>query len=60
VNGGVFTQTALFDKAKGILMKQRHLEEDEAYGSLRKLAMTRGKTIAQVSQDLIDSASLLF
>ncbi len=41
-------------------MKQRHLEEDEAYGSLRKLAMTRGKTIAQVSQDLIDSASLLF
>ncbi len=50
----------IIDKAKGILMKQRHLEEDEAYASLRKLAMTRGKTIAQVARDLIDSALLLF
>lgn len=50
----------IIDKAKGILMKQRHLEEEDAYASLRKLAMTRGKTIAQVARDLIDSASLLF
>ncbi|WP_297480285.1 ANTAR domain-containing protein [Ferrovum sp.] len=50
----------IIDKAKGILMKQRHLEEDAAYASLRKLAMARGKTIAQVARDLIDSASLLF
>lgn len=49
----------IIDKAKGILMKQRHLDEDTAYTSLRKLAMTRGKTIAQVAQDLIDSATLL-
>jgi response regulator NasT len=32
------------DRAKGVLMKARGLDEDSAYHALRKLAMERGKT----------------
>jgi len=49
----------LIDRAKGMLMKARSLSEDDAYHALRKLAMERGKTIAAVSQDVIDMANLL-
>lgn len=49
----------LIDKAKGILMKSRGLDEDAAYNSLRKLAMDRGKPLAAVAQDVIDMARLL-
>jgi response regulator NasT len=47
------------DKAKGILMKSRGLDEDAAYTALRNLAMDRGKSIAAVAQDVIDMAKLL-
>lgn len=49
----------LVNRAKGMLMKARSLSEDDAYHALRKLAMERGKTIAAVSQDVIDMANLL-
>lgn len=47
------------DRAKGILMKLRGVDEDVAYHTLRKLAMERGKTIAAVSEDFISTARLL-
>ncbi len=47
------------EKAKGILMKSRGLDEDAAYSALRKLAMDRGKSMAAVAQDVIDMARLL-
>lgn len=47
------------EKAKGILMKSRGLDEDAAYAALRKLAMDRGKAMAAVAQDVIDMARLL-
>jgi response regulator NasT len=47
------------DKAKGILMKTRGLDEEQAYAALRKLAMERAKPMAAVAQDLIDMAKLL-
>jgi len=47
------------DRAKGILMKSRGLEEDAAYAALRKLAMDRGKSIALVAQDVVEMAKLL-
>lgn len=47
------------DRAKGILMKSRGLDEDAAYKALRKLAMDRGKSLAAVAQDLIEMAALL-
>lgn len=46
------------DRAKGVLMKARGLDEDGAYHALRKLAMERGKTIADVAKDVLDMASL--
>ena len=47
------------DRAKGILMKSRGLDEDAAYKALRKLAMDRGKSLAVVSKDLVDMAAVL-
>lgn len=47
------------DKAKGVLMKSRGLDEEQAYAALRKLAMERAKPMAVVAQDLLDMAKLL-
>lgn len=47
------------ERAKGILMKSRGLDEEAAYAALRKLSMDRGKTLAAVAQDVIDMAKLL-
>ncbi|MFZ2269184.1 MAG: ANTAR domain-containing protein [Azonexus sp.] len=47
------------DKAKGILMKTRGLDEEQAYAALRKLAMERAKPMVLVAQDLLDMAKLL-
>jgi len=41
------------DKAKGLLMRKRGITEDEAYHSLRKLAMDRNKRIGEMARDLI-------
>ena len=41
------------DKAKGLLMKKRGISEEEAYHSLRKLAMDRNKRIGEMARDLI-------
>lgn len=49
----------LVDKAKGVLMKARGLDEDAAYHAMRKLAMERGQTMAKVAGDIIDMAKLL-
>ncbi len=49
----------LVDKAKGVLMKARGLDEDAAYHAMRKLAMERGQSIAKVARDVIDMARVL-
>jgi len=49
----------LVERAKGMLMKTRGLDEDAAYQLLRKLAMDRKQKVAQVAQQLIDAADLL-
>jgi len=41
------------DKAKGLLMRKRGITEEEAYHSLRKLAMDRNKRIGEMARDLI-------
>lgn len=48
------------EKAKGILMKSRGLDEEAAYAVMRKLAMDRGKPLANVAADVIEMAKLLF
>ena len=49
----------LVDKAKGVLMKARGLDEDGAYHAMRKLAMGRGQTLAGVARDVIEMARIL-
>jgi response regulator NasT len=47
------------EKAKGILMKTRRLDEEAAYGALRTLAMERAQPLAKVAGDLVAMAKLL-
>lgn len=47
------------EKAKGILMKSRGMDEDAAYAALRKLAMEKSQPLAKVAGDLVDMARLL-
>ncbi len=49
----------LVEKAKGVLMRARGLDEDGAYHALRKLAMERGQPMVAVAKDVIDMAKLL-
>lgn len=43
----------LVEKAKGILMKQKHISENEAYGLLRKEAMNKRKSIKDIAEAVI-------
>jgi response regulator NasT len=47
------------DRAKGLLMKERGLDEEAAYRLLRKLAMDKGRPIGAVAADLLAFAGLL-
>jgi two-component system, response regulator / RNA-binding antiterminator len=49
----------LVDRAKGLLMKGRSLDEQTAYAMLRKMAMDRKLKLAEVAQRVIDAADLL-
>jgi response regulator NasT len=46
------------DRAKGILMKAKHLTEEQAYVLLRKTAMNENRKIADVAQAVITAAEL--
>lgn len=47
------------DRAKGILMRQRGMAEDDAYKLLRQKAMDQGRKIIDVAQALVTAAELL-
>jgi len=49
----------LIERAKGLLMKQRHYTEDEAYNALRKLSMKTNKRLGEISASIIDASMLL-
>jgi response regulator NasT len=49
----------LVDRARGILMKQRALSEEEAYEAMRKAAMDNNLRLAEVAQSVITAAGLL-
>ena len=46
-------------RAKGLIMKARGVDEDEAYALLRKTAMDQGKRLADVAEALVATAGLL-
>ncbi len=47
------------ERAKGILMKQRQLSEEEAFQMLRKFAMDKGIKMVDAASRVIDMSSLL-
>ncbi|PKM05498.1 MAG: transcription antitermination regulator [Gammaproteobacteria bacterium HGW-Gammaproteobacteria-6] len=53
------SERKLVDRAKGLLMAQHGLKEDEAYRMLQNAAMERSQRLADVAQTLLDYADLL-
>ena len=49
----------VIDRAKGILMRQRGISEDEAHALLRRTAMNENRRIADIAQSVITAADLL-
>jgi len=49
----------VIDKAKGILMKSRGLNEDEAYALLRKSAMNQNRKIAEIAESLVIASDMI-
>ena len=47
------------ERAKGIIQKQRRIDEDEAFANLRKLAMDRSVTLGEAARQVIEVAKLL-
>ena len=49
----------LIDRAKGILMKARRVDEDEAYTHMRKLAMDKSVRLADIAGQIIQASELI-
>lgn len=47
------------ERAKGILMTEAGLDEEQAFRRLRKLAMDRGKRLVEVAASIIEARDLL-
>jgi response regulator NasT len=56
---GRLEERKLVERAKGILMKQRGMSEEEAFAALRSHAMGRGIRLGDAARQLIDIAALL-
>lgn len=49
----------VIERAKGLLMKARGLDEDTAYAALRRLAMERGQSLGAVAKEVVAIAGIL-
>ena len=49
----------VIDRAKGLLMKAKGLDEDAAYALMRKAAMDQGRRVADVAEALVTASGLL-
>ena len=47
------------ERAKGLLMKARGLSEDEAYHTLRRMAMERNRRLGDVAKSVLEMADLI-
>lgn len=54
--GKRFDERKLVDRAKGILMRARQVDEDEAFRVLRTASMHTNRRVGQVSQQVIEAA----
>lgn len=53
------SERKLIERAKGILMKQRSLNEEDAFQIMRKTAMDRNRRMADIAKTLIDATEIL-
>ncbi len=53
------SERKLVERAKGLLMKEFGLSEEQAYAHLRKLAMDRGQRLAAVAERMVAAQDLL-
>jgi two-component system, response regulator / RNA-binding antiterminator len=53
------SERKVIERAKGILMREKGLTEDAAYGLIRKAAMNESKRVAEIAQALVTAAVLL-
>ncbi len=53
------SERKLIDRAKGILMEEVGLSEEQAFKHLRKLAMDRGQRLGQVAERVVAARDLL-
>lgn len=53
------SERKLVERAKGILMKTRGLDEEAAYAALRTRAMERAQSLGQTAAELIEMAKFL-
>ena len=53
------TERKLIERAKGIIMQQKNLSEDQAYGQMRKSAMNQGQSMAELSRRVISVFEML-
>ncbi|MGK0247620.1 MAG: response regulator NasT [Oleispira sp.] len=49
----------IIDKAKGLLMKTKGLDEEQAYHTMRKMAMDQGKPLVDIAQNILSVMELL-
>jgi two-component system, response regulator / RNA-binding antiterminator len=49
----------LIERAKGLVMKQKNVDEEEAYRVMRRLAMDRNRKLVEVAQQIIDVSELM-
>ncbi len=49
----------LIDKAKGLIMRAKGIQEDEAYALLRKTAMNQNRRVADIAEALVTASGLL-
>jgi response regulator NasT len=56
---GALEDRKIIDRAKGVLMKAKKLNEEEAYALLRKTAMNENKKIVDIAQSVLTAAELL-
>lgn len=48
----------VIEKAKGIIMRQQGIGEEDAYKALRKLAMDTNRRVVDIAQSILDAASI--
>ena len=49
----------IIERAKGIIMKNKSLDEEQAYAQLRRTAMNQEKRIIEIAQSVISAADIL-